>query len=239
MARRVTAETIEKITLWECGPSGPQLAAYDDATGQPVNPGARVRGTLTIGVGHTGPDVTPGLRITRERAEALLAQDLNRAERAVEQAVKVTLSDRQFGALVSFAFNVGTGAFAGSTLLKKLNRGDYGAVPAELGKWTRTRIGGKSVTSPGLIKRRALEAEYWSLGSTGAPALLAQQGAVAEKAAERWLTPESIGSGAAALGAFGGIASGNGPVQIALALIALAAFGIAAWYFITRRLAPK
>lgn len=111
-------------------------------------------GKWTIGYGHTGPEVTPYSRVSIELAEEILLSDLVKFERAVSQAVNVALTDNQFAALVAFTYNVGIAALKASTLLKKLNTGDYGSVPAELAKWVR----GGGVVLPGLIKRRAAEA---------------------------------------------------------------------------------
>lgn len=118
-------------------------------------------GVWTIGVGHTSaagpPVVKPGMEITNAQATKILAQDLVQFEDGVEAAVKVPLTQNQFDALVSFTFNVGLGAFQKSTLLKKLNAGQYDAVPAELMKWTKA--GGKEL--PGLVRRRRAEAALW------------------------------------------------------------------------------
>lgn len=111
-------------------------------------------GIWTIGYGHTGPEVTPYAKVTIEFAEELLDADLMKFERGVSQSVTVPLTDNQYGALVAFAFNVGIAAFKKSTLLKKLNTGDYAAVPVELARWTKA--GG--VELPGLVKRRKAEA---------------------------------------------------------------------------------
>jgi len=115
----------------------------------------------TIGVGHTSaagpPVVKAGMEITNAQAMKILANDLVKFEDGVDSAVKVPLKQNQFDALVSFAFNVGLGALAKSTLLKKLNAGQYDAVPAELMKWTKA--GGKEL--PGLVRRRRAEAALW------------------------------------------------------------------------------
>jgi hypothetical protein len=87
----------------------------------------------------------------------ILASDLVKFEDGVDNLVKVPLKQNQFDALVSFAFNVGLGALGKSTLLKKLNAGQYDAVPAELMKWTKA--GGKEL--PGLVRRRRAEAALW------------------------------------------------------------------------------
>lgn len=115
----------------------------------------------TIGVGHTSaagpPVVKAGMEITNAQAMKILANDLVKFEDGVDSAVKVPLKQNQFDALVSFAFNVGLGALAKSTLLRKLNAGQYDAVPAELMKWTKA--GGKEL--PGLVRRRRAEAALW------------------------------------------------------------------------------
>ena len=80
-----------------------------------------VANILTIGYGHTGPDVTENMQITSEEAEALLRKDVQRFERGVATAVKVKLNQNEFDALVSFSFNVGLSAFGSSTLLRLLN----------------------------------------------------------------------------------------------------------------------
>lgn len=128
---------------------GLRLEAYQDSSG-----------VWTIGYGHTA-SVRPGDSISAERAELLLEADLMEAERAVASLVKVPLTDNQFSALVSFVFNEGEGAFAKSTLLKKLNEGGYALVPACLKSW----ICDNGRVQPGLVKRRATEAALWSMGS--------------------------------------------------------------------------
>lgn len=148
MTRRINRAGLAHIKSWE----GLRLTAYLD-----------VANVLTIGYGSTGPHVRPGMKITEEQAEALLKQDLDRFEARVENYVKVPLSDNQFAALVSFDFN--TGALHKSTLLKKLNAGDYKAVPGELMKWTKAKVGGKLTTVKGLVNRRTSEVGLWKSGA--------------------------------------------------------------------------
>lgn len=109
-------------------------------------------GVLTIGYGSTF-NVKPGQIITQDEAEARLRIDLIRAAIWVDQLVTADVTDDQFGALVSFVFNIGRGAFSGSTLLKKLNSGDFAGAAAEFSRWTKA--GG--VDLPGLVRRRAAE----------------------------------------------------------------------------------
>lgn len=118
-------------------------------------------GVLTIGIGHTSaagaPEVVPGMTITAQDAYDILNRDLDQYESAINRYVKVPLTQSQFDALVSFVYNVGIGAFQKSTLLKKLNAGQYSSVPGELMKWTKA--GGKEL--PGLVRRRRAEAALW------------------------------------------------------------------------------
>ena len=113
-------------------------------------------GVWTIGYGHTGT-AKPGQKITEAQAEQLLRQDVGWAEAAVRKNVKVPLTQGQFDALVSFTFNLGAGALSRSTLLKKLNAGDYAGAQAEFGKFVHA--GGRVL--PGLVRRRNEEAQMF------------------------------------------------------------------------------
>lgn len=120
---------------------------YKDAAGLP-----------SIGVGHLirkGEDFSNG--ITYDQAIDLLKKDLERFESAVNDLVTVPLTQNQHDALVCFSFNVGVGAFRSSTLLKKLNAGDYDAIPSQLMRWTKA--GGRQVA--GLVNRRQNEIDLW------------------------------------------------------------------------------
>lgn len=106
----------------------------------------------TIGYGHTD-GVSANDVITEEDALFFLRQDVAETERVVSQYVHVPLTQNQFDALVSFAFNVGVGNFRTSTLLKKINAGDDDGATREFGRWIHA--GGK--TLPGLVRRREAE----------------------------------------------------------------------------------
>jgi len=141
---KISADGLKKLMEWE----GCELRVYKDAAGLP-----------TIGVGHLihhNEDFSKG--ITTTQAQDLLMSDLTRFEMAVNRLVTVPLTQAQFDALVSFAFNVGVGAFQKSTLLKKLNAGLYAEVPVQLMLWTKA--GGK--TCNGLIARRENEVKLWT-----------------------------------------------------------------------------
>ena len=109
-------------------------------------------GVLTIGYGHTG-GVKETDTITQEEADKLLKGDILKFEQYVEDNVMVELDQSQFDALVAWTFNLGPGNLRESTMLKKLNNGEYESVPFEMRRWNKA--GGK--TLDGLIRRRQAE----------------------------------------------------------------------------------
>lgn len=122
---------------------GCELHEYVDAVGVP-----------TIGYGHTGPDVHPGETETQAQADATLQHDLAEFEQGVNGCVSRNLTSNQFSALVSFAYNVGLGSLTDSTLLRKVNAGDFAGAADEFGKWVH---GNGNQVLPGLVRRRAAE----------------------------------------------------------------------------------
>lgn len=134
---------------------GLRLEAYRD-----------VAGVLTIGYGHTGPDVTEGLVITAERADELLHADARDVERCIDRNVTAELTQNEYDALCDFAFNLGCNALRGSTLLRKLNDGDYDGAAAEFGRWNKARVNGRLVEVAGLTTRRRKEAELFERSVT-------------------------------------------------------------------------
>ena len=133
------------------------LRLYDDPAGH-----------CTIGIGHLvhhgrcdgsePAEFKSG--ITRPRAFELLQEDAADVAKAIRRHVNVPLNQRQFDALCSFGFNCGTGAIATSTLTRRLNAGEYAAVPSELNRWVTA--GGQ--TLPGLVRRRKAEGKLFSRG---------------------------------------------------------------------------
>ncbi len=114
-------------------------------------------GVWTVGCGHTGPDVHPGLTLTEEEAATLLACDVAAAVTGVNRLVTVRLTQCQFDALVDFAFNLGVGVLARSTLLRFVNRGDFASAAAQFAEWDHCR----GVIVPGLLRRRQAEAKMF------------------------------------------------------------------------------
>lgn len=143
------------------------IASHEGMVLEPYNDPA---GYATIGIGHliakrrvNDADKNQWGRLTEAQAFDLFRSDARRFIDAVAAAVAVPLTQNQFDALVSFAFNVGEGAFRGSTLLKKLNAGDYSGAAAEFAKWNKAR--GRVLK--GLVRRRKEEAELFMRASAG------------------------------------------------------------------------
>lgn len=118
----------------------------------------------TSGVGDPRYPATKAKKFTEAEGSAILAHDLNGAEKVVLDHVVKVLTRNQYGALVSFVYNVGGHAFTESTLLKKVNAGDFVGASKEFGKWTHAA--GKVM--PGLVKRRAAEAKLFMTPENGA-----------------------------------------------------------------------
>lgn len=143
-----------------------ELVAYPD----PATGGA----PWTIGWGHTGPEVVPGLRWTQQQADEALVADLGRVEREVASLLRVPVTQGQFDALVSFAYNVGSDIDADtlaeglgdSTLLRLVNANDMRSAAREFARWCNAN--GKPMR--GLKRRRAAEAALFA-GFTGDSAI--------------------------------------------------------------------
>jgi len=116
-------------------------------------------GYPTIGYGHLVRDHEKFEEISQEEAEALLRIDVESAERAVLRLIKVPLTDGQFDALVSFTYNLGSGALQCSTLRRKVNRQAHSEVPAQLVRWVWA--GGRKLN--GLVKRRNCESSMYGI----------------------------------------------------------------------------
>jgi len=109
-------------------------------------------GVWTIGFGSTS-GIKEGMEISQERADALLLEDVEVFEEAVNKAVQVPLEQHEFDALVSWTFNLGPSNLNSSTMLKVLNDNKKSEVPAQMRRWNKA--GGE--TLQGLIRRREAE----------------------------------------------------------------------------------
>lgn len=145
MTRQITATGVALIKRFE----GFSPTVYKDAVGIP-----------TIGYGHVVRKGETFTRLTEAEAEALLRQDVGIAERAALRLTTRALTDGQFDALVSFVFNLGSGAYQRSTLRRKVNGGYDAEVPEEFLRWVWA--GGRKLR--GLIRRRTAEAELYHYG---------------------------------------------------------------------------
>ena len=124
-----------------------RLVAYQD-----------IRGIWTLGWGHTGPEVCEGLTWTQDQADAQLLADVQSSVAAVNADVTVPLTQDEFDALVDFAFNCGNTALRNSTLLKKLNAGDYTGAANEFDRWDKAA--GQVIA--GLLRRRQKETDLFN-----------------------------------------------------------------------------
>jgi lysozyme len=110
-------------------------------------------GKYSIGYGHQIKPEEKYRLVDESQAESLLRNDIREAESAVSRSVNVPLNQNQYGALVCLAYNIGSGNFRKSTLLKKLNSGNYSGAASEFQRWNRS--GGKVLK--GLQIRREKE----------------------------------------------------------------------------------
>lgn len=145
---------IDLIKRWE----GLVLYAYDDADASTpkkrIQYGMKVAGTLTIGYGHTSaagpPKVEQGMTITEREAEEILARDLFKYEQGVISAITARPTQPQFDAMVSLCYNIGPGAFAKSSLVRRFNAGNIAEAADAFLMWNKA--GGRVLK--GLENRR-------------------------------------------------------------------------------------
>lgn len=140
--RKITQEGLDLIKRFE----GFSSTVYICPAGYP-----------TIGYGHLVRDYESFEEISQEQAEALLRTDVESAERAVLRLIDVPLTDGQFDALVSFTYNLGSGALQCSTLRRKVNRQAHAEVPEQLLRWVWA--GGRKLR--GLVSRREFESLHY------------------------------------------------------------------------------
>jgi len=129
------------------------LGGADGMEGRVYEPYKDVAGVWTVCDGHTGSDIIMGKKYTDRECDRLLWNDLQPVKKSVDSLVKVPLGEYQRAALYSFTYNVGTGAFSKSTLLRRLNSGDVEGACEELRRWIYA--GGRKWR--GLMNRRDME----------------------------------------------------------------------------------
>ena len=132
-----SATLLGTVAMWE----GTEYVPYRD-----------IVGVLTVCQGYTGPGIVPGKVYTKAECDQLLVQELTHHGQGVLKCTKVPLNQNQYDALVSFTYNVGVGAYCGSTLVRKLNQGDYTGACNELRRWVYA--GGKRVQGGRVGRRR-------------------------------------------------------------------------------------
>lgn len=156
---KISQNCLDLIKQWE----GFKVKAYLDPVGIP-----------TIGFGTirypNGQSVEIGDVVSEAEAEAFLKLECDEIAEVVNESVTKSINQNQFDALVSFCYNVGTGAFKGSTLLKKLNQSDFNGAANEFPRWNKATKDGIKVVLPGLTNRRKDEkALFEKQGEEGAP----------------------------------------------------------------------
>ncbi|HEY9614937.1 glycoside hydrolase family protein [Allocoleopsis sp.] len=144
---KISQNCLSVIKKWE----GFHLDAYSDPVGIP-----------TIGYGSrrypNGQKILLGDKITEQEAEAFLKFECDKVAEEISKLVTgISLNQNQFDALVSFSYNVGIGAFADSTLLKKLKTNDFPGAAKEFERWVKGTKNGVQTTLPGLVDRRKSE----------------------------------------------------------------------------------
>ena len=129
------------------------FVGYWEGNSLPVYADKLAYNVPTVCNGHTGPDVKLGDVWTKEQCDAILVKDITEHGQRLLACVTVPLNQNQYAALNAWAYNIGTGAACGSTLVKLLNRGEYTAACDQLLRWDRA--GGRVVR--GLHNRRVAE----------------------------------------------------------------------------------
>ena len=142
----ISDEGLELIKHFE----GCELEAYKCAAG-----------VWTIGYGHT-KDIQEGDKWSQDKADFMLWRELEEEyEKYVHDYVHVPLNQNQFDALVSWTYNLGPANLKASTMLKKLNNGEYEEVPAQMARWNKATVNGKRTVLEGLTRRRKAEGQLF------------------------------------------------------------------------------
>lgn len=161
MSRKFSKKCVELVQKFE----GLYLRSYRDSTGK------WTIGWGTTSDGGTGFKVRSGQEITRDKAEELLILELEYKAAIMDRMVRVPLTQNQYDGLLSFVYNIGTTKFKNSTLLKKLNRGDYNGAGSQMLRWVKAKKAetGLQVELRGLVRRRKAESELFLHGIHAIP----------------------------------------------------------------------
>jgi lysozyme len=135
------------------------IAFITECEGCELDPYYDQAGYLTVGVGHLldGEDDPWNRTITQAESDMLLEGDLLETEECMEECVTVPVNQNQYNAMCSLTFNIGTGAFSDSTLLRLLNESDYMGAADQFLVWNKITVDGEKVVSEGLANRREKE----------------------------------------------------------------------------------
>jgi GH24 family phage-related lysozyme (muramidase) len=121
-------------------------------------------GTPVIGYGMSqidGKSVQVGDRITQSQADAALEKKITKIQQEIRLSVQVDLNANQLGALSSLVFNTGSNVLNNSTLIAKLNAGDYTGAANEFPRWNKANVGGRLLPLEGLTRRRLAEQQFF------------------------------------------------------------------------------
>ncbi len=127
-----------------------RLRAYWDVTG------------WAIGYGQHSPGVSSMTTWTQEQCDQALLEDVTHLYAELLSIVHVELRSYQMAALISFVYNVGLGAFRGSSLLRLLNEGELATVPAQMTRWVYASGPDGETVLPSLVARREFEISVWN-----------------------------------------------------------------------------
>lgn len=227
---------------------GVVLYVYDDAVAptKKWKVGSPVHGHLTAGVGHllNASEIRQwgGRDIPKDQVDRWFDMDNNVAEAAVSRLVTVPLQPNQADVLIDFTFNNSPSTLSGSTLLKRVNKGQFDKVPAELLKWDKTHIDGKLVTSPGLHKRCLDRVAYWGTAEaviTPHNTTTPNGTPIAERQIDKTSPLEWAGIGVSGISGLGAFASATGFAGVAFGVVLIGAFAIGAAIIIKRQFFSK
>jgi len=136
---------------------GESLTAYKDSGG-----------IWTIGIGHTGSEVVEGMLITERKSREYAIRDMTLTAKSLGRRIHQPVSEKQYIALLSLAFNVGVSSVSGSNLVKQLNNGnEWGAAAEFTNGWNTVKVNGVRKIVPGLTARRKRERTLFEQGIEG------------------------------------------------------------------------